>query len=57
MKDKKKLEAFSKSPNKTFEFMKMMKREGKYVGGGKWVRDIDGRLDVNDNDKKKRIWK
>ena len=33
-----------------------MKREEKEVEGGRCIRDIDGRLGVNDIDRK-RIWK
>ena len=32
-----------------------MKREGKDIKSGKCIRDIYGRLHVNDNDRK-RIW-
>ena len=34
----------------------MIKREGKDVEGGKCIRDIDRRFNVNDIDRK-RIWK
>ena len=50
-KAEKKIEAFSKSSNKTFKFLKTIKK-GKDVEGGKRIRDIDGRLAVNDINKK-----
>ena len=53
MEAKKKLEAFSESPNTIFMLMKLLKKEGKDFEGEKGIQeDIDGRLDANDNDRK-----
>ena len=51
--NEKETEAISEIPNKTFKCLKMMKREGKDVEGGKCIRDIDARLCVNDINRKR----
>ena len=50
MEVEKEIEDFSESTtgNEIFRFLKMMKREGKDVECGKCIRDIDGRLGIND---------
>ena len=55
MEAEREIEAFPESPNKIFKFLKMMKREGKDVEDGKCIREVNGRLRVNDIDRK--IWK
>ena len=56
MEVEKETEALSESLNTIFKFLKMMKREEKDVEGGKCIRDVNGRLNVNDIDTK-RIWR
>ena len=56
MEIEKKIETFSESFTEIFKFLKMMKKEGKSVKGGKCVQDIDRKLGVHDIDRKK-IWK
>ena len=52
MKAEKGIEAFPKVLIKIFKFFKMMKKKRKDVEGGKCIREIDGRLEVIDIDKK-----
>ena len=38
------MEEFREKPNKIFKFVKLMKRDGKDVKGGKWIKGRDGRI-------------
>jgi len=46
----------SEKPNKIFKFVKLMKKNGKDVEGGKWMKDKNGRLSFSEEDQCK-IWK
>ena len=38
------MEELREKPNKIFKFVKSMKRDGKDVEGGKWMKGRDGRI-------------
>ena len=40
----KEMEELREKPNKIFKFVKFMKRDGKDVEGGKWIKTRDGRI-------------
>ena len=40
----KEMEELREKPNKVFKFIKFIKRDGKDVEGGKWIKDRDGKL-------------
>ena len=43
-KAEKKIEQLREKPNKIFRFVKLIKRDGKDVEGGKWIKGRDGRI-------------
>ena len=53
---KKEMEELHEKPNKIFKFVIFMKRDGKDVEGGKWIKDRDGRIGFSQEDRCK-IWK
>ena len=52
----KEMEELCEKPNKIFKFVKFMKRDGKDVEGGKWIKGRDGRIGFSQEDRCK-IWK
>ena len=52
----KEMEELREKSNKIFKFVKFMKRDGKDVEGGKWIKDRDGRIGFSLEDRCK-IWK
>ena len=52
----KEMEELREKPNKIFKFVKFMKRDGKDVEGGKWIKGRDGRIGFSQKDRCK-IWK
>ena len=48
----KEMEELHGKPNKIFKFVKFMKRDGKDVEGGKWIKGRDGRIGF-----RCKIWK
>ena len=46
----KEMEEFREKPNKIFKFVKLMKRDGKDVEGGKWIKGRDGRIGFSQED-------
>ena len=52
----KEVEELREKPNKIFKFVKFMKRDGKDVGGGKWIKGRDERIGFSQEDRCK-IWK
>ena len=44
------------NPNNIFKIVKLFKKDGKNVEGGRYIRGSDGRLAFNENNRKK-IWK
>ena len=50
------MEELREKPNKIFKFVKFMKRDGKDVEGGKWIKGRDGRIDFSQEDRC-NIWK
>ena len=52
----KEMEGLREKPNKSFIFVKFMKRDGKDVEGGKWIKGRDGRIGFSQEDRCK-IWK
>ena len=52
----KEMEELHEKPNKIFKFVKFMKRDGKDVEGGKWIKGRDGRIGFSQEDRSK-IWK
>ena len=50
------LRELSEHLNKVFKLMKSMKKDGKYVEGGRCIRGSDGRLNFSKKDKTK-VWK
>ena len=52
----KEMEELREKPNKNFKFVKFMKRDGKDVEGGKWIKARDGRIGFSQEDRSK-IWK
>ena len=56
MEAEKEMEELFEKPNKIFKFVKFMKRDGKDVEGGKWIKGRDGRIGFSQEDRCK-IWK
>ena len=56
MEAEKEMEELREKPNKIFKFVKFMKRDGKDVEGGKWIKGRDGRIGFGQEDRCK-IWK
>ena len=52
----KEMEELREKPNKIFKFVKFMKRDGKDVEGGKWIKGRDERIGFSQEDRCK-IWK
>ena len=52
----KEMEELSEKPNKIFKFVKFMKRDGKDVERGKWIKGRDERIGFSREDRCK-IWK
>ena len=52
----KEMEELREKPNKIFKFVKLMKRDGKDVEGGKWIKGREGRIGFSQEDRCK-IWK
>ena len=52
----KEMEELREKPNKILNFVKCMKRDGKDVEGGKWIKGRDGRIVFSQEDRCK-IWK
>ena len=46
----KKMEELRAKPNKIFKFVKLMKRDGKDVEGGKWIKGRDGKIGFSQED-------
>ena len=46
----KETEELREKPNKIFKFVKFMKRDGKDVEGGKWIKGRDGRIGFSQED-------
>ena len=40
----KEMEELREKPNQIFKFVKLMKRDGRDVEGGKWIKGRDGRI-------------
>ena len=51
-----KLRELSEHPNKVFKLVKLMKKDGKDVEGGRCIRDSDSRLNFSEKDRGK-VWK
>ena len=56
MEAEKKMEELREKPNKIFKFVKFMKRDGKDVEVGKWIKGRDGRIGFSQEGRCK-IWK
>ena len=52
----KQMEELHKKSNKIFKFVKFMKRDGKDVEGGKWIKGRDGRIGFSQEDRCMNIW-
>ena len=52
----KQMEELHKKSNKIFKFVEFMKRDGKDVEGGKWVKGRDGRIGFSQEDRCMNIW-
>ena len=50
------MEELREKPNKIFKFVRFMKRDGKDVEGGKWIKGRNGKIGFNQEDRCK-IWK
>ena len=50
------LRELSEHPNKVFKLVKSMKKDGKDVEGGRYMRGSDSRLNLKEKDKRK-VWK
>ena len=50
------LRELSKHPNKMFKLVKSMKKDGKDVEGGRYMRGTNGRLNFSEKDRGK-VWK
>ena len=46
----KEMEELREKPNKIFKFLKFMKRDGKDVEGGEWIKGRDGRIGFSQED-------
>ena len=55
-KAEKEMEELREKPNKIFKYVKFMKRDGKDVEGGKWIKGRNGRIGFSQEDRC-RIWK
>ena len=53
---KRELRGLSEHPNKVFNLVKSMKKDGKDVEGGRCMRGSDGRLSFSEKDRGK-VWK
>ena len=42
------MEELREKPNKIFKIVQFMKRDGKEVEGGKWIKGRDGRIGFQD---------
>ena len=52
-KAEKEMEELREKPNKIFKFVKFMKRDGKDVEGGKWIKGRDGRIGFSQEHQRK----
>ena len=50
------LRELSQHPNMVFKLVKSMKKDGKDIEGGRYIKGSDGRLNFNEKDKGK-VWK
>ena len=55
-KAEKEMEELREKPSKIFKFVKFMKRDGKDVEGGNWMKGRDGRIGFSQEDRYK-VWK